>query len=138
VSAAARLWRALRAKPAAPRPPQAEHSTAIRLPQAAETRPKLVASNPSGQPMGSIPRILTAALEPSQGGRVEIGDAYRRYAQECAKESKRSVSPDQFVEQLDRFCKGADIRTKTMRDGQVYLLDVRLVRAEEKLQADAI
>jgi hypothetical protein len=88
--------------------------------------------------MGAIPKILTAALDPADGERVEIAEAYRRYAQECAKESKRPVTPEQFVEPLARFCKGAGIRTKAMADGSAYLLDVRLARSDMKAQADAI
>ena len=97
-----------------------------------------MASNASNQPVGAIPKILTAALDPADGERVEMADAYRRYAQECAKDSKRPVTPEQFAEPLARFCKGAGIRTKTMPDGSAYLLDVRLARSDEKTQADAV
>jgi hypothetical protein len=130
----ARLWSSLRSKPNGLQP---EPSTSIRL-ASVEPRPKLVVSSASDRPVGAIPKILTAALEPASDERVEMVDAYRRYAQGCAIEGKQPVSPEQFAEPLARFCKGAGIRTKSMRDGRVYLLDVRLVRADEKLHADAI
>jgi hypothetical protein len=67
-----------------------------------------------------------------------MADAYRRYAQECAKDSKRPVTPEQFAEPLARFCKGAGIRTKTMPDGSAYLLDVCLARSDRKTRADTV
>jgi hypothetical protein len=154
-SAMAKLWQAVRSKPAEPdimlpEPPRAAARAPEPLPQPgailaaprlapiADSRPRLVASNPINPAIGAIPKILTAALDPADGERVEIADAYRCYAQECAKESKRPVTPEQFAEPLARFCKGAEIRTKRMRDGSVYLLDVRLVHVEEKFQADAV
>jgi hypothetical protein len=130
----ARLWAALRSRPKELGPVP---STTVRL-SSAEPRPKLVASSPGDRPVGAIPKILTDALEPASGERVEMADAYRRYVEKCGMEGKRPVKPDQFVEPLARFCKGAGIRTKSTKDGQVYLLDIRFVRADEKLQADAI
>jgi hypothetical protein len=129
----ASLWEALRRKRAGARPVS---DPVVRLPAAA--RPKLVASSAGDRPVGAIPKILTAALEPARHEHVEMADAYRRYVDGCTKEGKRPVSPEQFVEPLARFCRGAGIRTKSTRGGRVYLLDVRLVRAEEKFQADAI
>ena len=130
----ARLWQALRSRP---REPQPEPSTAIRVPPV-EPRPRLVASSASDRPVGAIPKILTDALDSAEGERVEMADAYRRYAQECAKDSKRPVTPEQFAEPLARFCKGAGIRTKTMPDGSAYLLDVRLARSDRKTRADTV
>jgi hypothetical protein len=130
----ARLWQALRSRPGEPQP---EPSTAIRVPSA-EPRPKLVASSASDRPVGAIPKILTDALDSADGERVEMADAYRRYAQECAKDSKRPVTPEQFAEPLARFCKGAGIRTKTMPDGSAYLLDVCLARSDRKTRADTV
>ena len=130
----ARLWQALRSRPKGPKP---EPSTAIRVPPV-EPRPRLVASSASDRPVGAIPKILTDALDSAEGERVEMADAYRRYAQECAKDSKRPVTPEQFAEPLARFCKGAGIRTKTMPDGSAYLLDVRLARSDGKTRADTV
>ena len=130
----ARLWQALRSRP---REPQPEPSTAIRVPPV-EPRPRLVASSASDRPVGAIPKILTDALDSAEGERVEMADAYRRYAQECAKDSKRPVTPEQFAEPLARFCKGAGIRTKTMPDGSAYLLDVCLARSDRKTRADTV
>jgi hypothetical protein len=130
----ARLWQALRSRPGEP---QLEPSTAIRVPPV-EPRPRLVASSASDRPVGAIPKILADALDSAEGERVEMADAYRRYAHECAKDSKRPVTPEQFAEPLARFCKGAGIRTKTMPDGSAYLLDVCLARSDRKTRADTV
>jgi len=111
----------IEAKPAAVMP--------ARLPAA--PRPILIAAN-TERPAGSIPKLLTAALEPAAGERVEMADVYRRYRMDCAAEEKRPLSPDQFVDPLARFCKVAGIRTKTT-GAKVYLMNVRLVTAENLL-----
>jgi hypothetical protein len=92
--------------------------------------PKLVAiAARSEKPAGSIPKILTAALEPAAGKRVEIAEVYRRYSLDCAAEGKPTISAEQFADPLKRFCKGAGIRTKV--EGQhVYLLNVRIGTAQ--------
>jgi hypothetical protein len=77
---------------------------------------------------GSIPKILTAALEPAAGQRVEMAEVYRRYSLDCAADGNAAVSPEQFVDPLKRFCKGAGIRTKVQGD-HVYLLNVRIAPA---------
>ena len=88
---------------------------------------KLVAVR-SARPAGSIPKILTAALEPAAGQRVEMAEVYRRYSLDCAADGNNAVSPEQFVDPLKRFCKGAGIRTKVQGD-HVYLLNVRIAAA---------
>jgi hypothetical protein len=65
---------------------------------------KLVAVRSAG-PVGSIPKILTAALEPAAGERVEMSEVYRRYSLDCAAEGNSAVSPEQFADSLRRFCK---------------------------------
>jgi hypothetical protein len=153
-STIARLWRALRGRHKEPDiiRPETAFGTPQPLPKpepikaapllpavADDPRPRLVTSNPNIQPAGAaIPKIMTAALDPADGERVEIAQAYRRYAQECARENKRPVSPERFAEALARFCKAVGIRTKAMPDGSAYLLDVRLARSDMKAQADAI
>jgi hypothetical protein len=93
---------------------------------------KLVAAVRSDRLAGSIPKILTAALEPAAGQRVEMAEVYRRYNQDCAAEGNSAVPPAQFADPLARFCKGAGIRTKVEGE-HVYLLNVRIGVA----QADA-
>jgi hypothetical protein len=86
--------------------------------------PKLVAAN--NEPLaGSIPKIMTAALEPAAGKRVELEEAFGAYVGTCQAEGKRAVPPGQFVDPLRKFCKVAGIRIKE-EPGQVYLMDVRL------------
>jgi hypothetical protein len=96
-------------------------------------RPILIASS-AEQPAGSIPKLLTSALEPAPGQRVEMADVYRRYRMDCAAEEKRALPPDQFVDPLARFCKVAGIRTKATGQ-KVYLINVRLVAATGDLLA---
>jgi hypothetical protein len=74
---------------------------------------------------GLVPKILTAALEPASGKRVEMADVYRRYNLDCAAAGTSAVSAEQFADPLARFCRGAGIRTK-VEGARVYLLNVRL------------
>ena len=86
--------------------------------------PKLVAAN--NQPRaGSIPKIMTAALEPAAGKRVELEEVFAAYADACHVEGKRAVPPGRFVEPLRKFCKAAGIRIKD-EGGHVYLMNVRI------------
>jgi hypothetical protein len=86
--------------------------------------PKLVAAN--NEPRASIPKIMTAALEPAAGKRVELEEAFSAYAGACQAEGKRPVAPGQFVDPLRTFCKAAGIRIKD-EGGHVYLMNVQLV-----------
>jgi len=80
-------------------------------------------------PAALIPKILTAALNPAAGERVEMAELYRRYRVDCAAEGSSAVSAEQFADPLKRFCKGAGIRTKI--EGQlVFLLNVRIGDAQ--------
>jgi hypothetical protein len=87
---------------------------------------KLVAARSATRTSSSsIPKILTAALEPAAGQRVDIAEVYRRYALDCAMAGHASVSPEQFADPLKRFCKGTGIQTK-MEGEHVYLLNVQI------------
>jgi hypothetical protein len=90
---------------------------------------KLVAAVRSEGIAGSIPKILTAALEPAAGQRVEMAEVYRRYNLDCTAEGNSAVPPAQFADPLARFCKGAGIRTKVEGE-HVYLLNVRIGAAQ--------
>jgi hypothetical protein len=90
-------------------------------------RPKLVAANDEPTRAGSIPKIMTAALEPATGKRVELEEAFGAYAGACQTEGKRAVPPGQFVDPLRKFCKAAGIRIKD-ESGHVYLMNVRLAK----------
>ena len=83
----------------------------------------------SERPAGSIPKILTAALEPAAGQRVEMAEVYRRYNVDCAAEGDQAVPPAKFADPLARFCKGAGIKTKVEGE-HVYLLNVRIGAAQ--------
>jgi hypothetical protein len=97
--------------------------------------PKLVASN--AVVVGSVQRILTDNLENGKGSRVEIADTARRYREVCRREGKRSVTQDEFVEQLEMFCNSIGIKRKSVH-GHVYLMDVQLTRLDAGSQAASI
>jgi hypothetical protein len=112
-------------------PPEAETIDAIAetAPEAARIEPppapKLVV-NGSARRAGSIPKIVSAALEPTKGSRVELEQIFAAYAGECANQGLPAVRPQEFVEPLKRFCQTCRIATKVV-GGKVYLIDVRLV-----------
>jgi hypothetical protein len=118
-----------------PEVPAQAHEPAI-LPKKPDNRQVLkLVSVRSESPIGSIPKILTTALEPAAGERVEMAEVYRRYNLDCVAGGNSAVSAEQFAEPLARFCKGAGIRTK-LEGEHVYLLNVRLDAAPaERRQA---
>jgi hypothetical protein len=97
-------------------------------------RPKLVSSSLAAS-SGSVPELLADLLEPANGGRVEIEDAYRAYAGRCKAMGKRSAAPEQFIEPLQAFCREFRIESEQGR-GRVYLLGVRLMQSDDIASAD--
>jgi hypothetical protein len=125
-------WEVLGWVPVAPRHEDVASQAASTTPEVAPpltpaypVRPKLVAANNDPPPGGSIPKIMTAALEPATGKRVELEEAFGAYAGACQAEGKRAVPPGQFVDPLRKFCAAAGIRIKEDAD-HVYLMNVRL------------
>ena len=118
----------------APSPPSAivvdTHRVQVKLPPV--SGPRLVTAN-AEPAVGSIPKIMTAALEPVAGKRVELEEAFGAYAGACEAEGKRAVPPGQFVDPLKKFCKAAGIRIKEEAD-QVYLVNVQLAGVIPRLQ----
>jgi hypothetical protein len=98
-------------------------------------RPKLVAAS-NEPPAGSIPKIMTAALEPAAGKRVELKEAFGAYAGACQSEGMGAVPPGLFVDPLRKFCKAAGIRIKD-EGGHVYLVNVRLADCPSKVHRDS-
>jgi hypothetical protein len=98
---------------------------ARREPDEVELRPVLqvVASN-STKP-GSVPEIMARALEPADGQRIELADAFNAYAAICRARELGVLPPAQFVAPLQRFCQEVGIQTEAKR-ARVYLLGVRL------------
>jgi hypothetical protein len=86
--------------------------------------PKLIVSGDARR-AGSIPKILSGALEPAKESRVELEEIFAAYAGECAKQGLAAVRPQEFVDPLKRFCLTCGIATKIV-GGKVYLLHVRL------------
>jgi hypothetical protein len=82
------------------------------------------------------PKIMTAALEPAAGKRVELEDAFGAYTGACEAEGKRALPPGLFVDPLRKFCKAAGIRIKD-EGGQVYLMNVRLADNPSRVHHEA-
>jgi hypothetical protein len=108
----------------------AEPVTPAKLPP--PPSPKLATAKKE-RPAGPIPRIMTAVLEPARGQRVELGEAFVRYAAECKAKAREAVPPDVFLDAMARFCKTVGIKTKIISD-KLYLLDVQLVATDGKEQ----
>jgi hypothetical protein len=51
-------------------------------------------------------------MDPAKGRRVELGDAYVRYAAVCRAKSRRAVTPEQFADAMGTFCEIAKIKTR--------------------------
>ena len=87
-------------------------------------KPQLIASNPS-RPRGCVKRILTDILERCPGAKVEIAKLGNRYRVVCKAQGMRSVTQDEFVAEVEAFCKALGIQWRTT-NGHLYLVDVRL------------
>lgn len=90
---------------------------------AAPSKPQLVAT--ADTKAGSVPDIMADLLEPAPGHRVEFGEAYLAYADACRQRGEASMTPEQFVDPLERFCSHCGIPT-TVRGSRVYLRDFKL------------
>jgi hypothetical protein len=105
-----------------------EPVTPARLPP--PPRPRLAAPA-NERPAGGIPEILAAILEPAKGHRVEAMDElYPAYTSRCAAESKRAVTPEQFVDPARQFCSAMRIKVLVEGDG-IYLMGVRLAQLDK-------
>jgi hypothetical protein len=91
-------------------------------------RPKLVATS-AAPPAGSIPEIMATVLEPAaKTDRVELAECYAAYTAQCTTAGRRVVTPEQFVEPLQRVCNSLGIKTRVIGD-KVFLVGVRLAAA---------
>jgi hypothetical protein len=90
---------------------------------AARAKPHLVASAPVRA--GSVPEIMAETLEPARGKRMEIEGAFKTYAAACKARGVAVLTPEQFIDPLQRFRDECGIPTQT-RGGKVYLLNVQL------------
>src|SRR5262249_21200312 len=76
------------------------------------------------QPAG-VPRIMSAALVRAKNQRVDLEDAFKRYAADCRSEGHEPVDPIAFSDAIARFCRSRKIQL--MIDGErVYLLGFQL------------
>jgi hypothetical protein len=92
-------------------------------------QPRLVASDPS--PTGSVPEIVAETLEPAPEQSVTTFALYRAYEGQCKASGKRPAAPEKLLTDLERFCKGADIKLNK-RGKDVRLMDVQLVVSAEQ------
>jgi hypothetical protein len=87
-------------------------------------KPRLVSDQPKA---GSVPDIMADLLKPAKGRRVEIEEVFKGYATECQANGERVLTPEQFIDPAQRFCRECGIRTQVIGE-HIYLLDVRLAR----------
>ena len=87
-------------------------------------RPTL-ATTRADAPAGPIHRIMTEALIPAKGQRVELGEAFMRYSELCRAEGRDSLTTDVYMDAMARFCKVAGIRTRITGE-KLYLLKCTL------------
>ncbi len=76
-----------------------------------------------------VAQVMTEALTPAKGGRVELGVGYLCYAAATKEEGQEPLDPDEFMDAMAAFCKGAGIRTR-IDDNKLYLIDVELSRMQ--------
>jgi hypothetical protein len=96
---------------------------AVEIIPPARAKPRLVASGQAGA--GSVPDIMADVLEPAKGQRVEIEDGYRVYVATCKRLDRRVVTPEQFIEAMQKFCLECRIKTEIC-DGKIYLVGVQI------------
>jgi hypothetical protein len=77
-----------------------------------------------------VAQIMTDALEPAKGQRVELGAAYLAYAAACKRTGSAALTPDQFADAMVAFCKATGIRTRIENDSKLYLMNVQLKGAQ--------
>jgi hypothetical protein len=98
-------------------------------------RPKPVRQVTSQRELfGKVIDIAVKVMEPGDGDKVEIKEAYFAYAQACKEQGEKPFPPDKFAAEIKRFCKEARIKIHAEEHG-VYLLNVRL-KASEKLELE--
>jgi hypothetical protein len=98
-----------------------EESSAAMI--AAPRRPHLATSGQ--RRAGSVTQIMAETLEPARGKRAELEDVFRAYVAACRARGLDFVTPEQFIDPLQRFCRECGIATQT-RAGKIYLMGVRL------------
>jgi len=121
-------------KPQTVRLPPALKPQMVVVPSA--PRLKLIATSPD-RPVGSVKRILTDHMESAPGDMVEVADIGNRYRVVCRRDGKRTVTPDEFCNELDDFCRTVGIKRKKVGE-QLYLLDVRLASLEARAEQEDV
>ena len=79
---------------------------------------------PSSQP-GRVSRFIVDALEPSNGGRIEVVELYNAYRSWCSSTRVASLGADVFGDELQAAIEVASLEVKASR-GKVFLLNVTL------------
>lgn len=77
------------------------------------------------QPATSLMSFFGSCITPQDGGRIELADIYRAYAEHCKAKGVAAIKPDDFVEELRLLCNGLGIETQADDDG-AYCVDVAL------------
>ena len=83
-----------------------------------------VVTLPSSQP-GRVLRFIVDALEPSNGGRIEVVELYNAYRTWCSMTRAAALGADVFGDELQSAIEVASLEVKPLR-GKVFLLNVKL------------
>jgi hypothetical protein len=110
--------------------PEADASATIAAPM--PSTPRLVSDQPKA---GSVPEIMANILTPAKRRRVELGEVFGDYAAECQRMGARVLTPEQFTDPAERFCRECGIRTLVVGD-KIFLLDVALITAKRTARDD--
>jgi hypothetical protein len=83
-----------------------------------------VVTLPSSQP-GRVLRFVVDALEPSNGGRIEVVELYDAYRTWCSMTRATALGADVFGDELQAAIDVASLEVKASR-GKVFLLNVKM------------
>lgn len=75
--------------------------------------------------VASVTKIMTDALEPAQGKRVNLEACFRRYRMDAKARGEMPVSQNEFIEGMANFCREVGISTK-ITGTDVYLVGVQI------------
>ncbi len=110
-------------EPRAPMKVDQQPALAISEPKIAlppKPKPQLVSNLP---PAVAVADFAIATLEAKPGARVDVDDFYIAYAESCARDGKRTLTPDQFMPPLKKLCRQTGIGIQKSGE-RVYLQDV--------------
>jgi hypothetical protein len=80
-----------------------------------------------GKVIGSVNDFVVERVEAAKGAKVTFDELYRAYAAWCQAMGFEPLTPQQFVEPLQKLCEAADVATSAS-GSKVYLVNLRLTK----------